>query len=465
MNPLKVAFADFGILSLLLLFGVALRKHCKFLQNLYLPASLIAGFIGLLLGPQILGHFTGLALPIGKSIAQWPGQLTSVVLGLVFVGTLPTKNFGSIASSAVTVSGLVHQTQVLVGLGLTMLMMPFYPNLPVSFGFTPVFGFHGGHGTANAVGVALAQYGWPEGISVANTMATAGLMSGIIFGMIIINIGVRRGYAQKVLEPQEVPQDIKEGIVPVDKRQPIGCGVTYNDALDPLAFQLAVTGIIFGGATVIAQLLVHVHPLLKEIPHFALAMILGATLNYVLRKVHMHHYLDRPTINRISGVALNYMVCSAIATLSLKVFSLYLVPLVVTIVVMIIVNMAINFYFSWKLFDVDWFERSVASYGQESGVMATGLMLLQVVDPKFETSGQESVGSAAPLLYPLAIPYVVLAPLLSTKLPAWILWLGSFAIWLAFFIVARTKFWHSDRKFSDILSAKSTKPCAKRESV
>ena len=82
--------------------GLALRKHCRPLQNLYLPASLLAGFIGLLLGPQILGHFTGVSLPIGKTIAQWPGQLTSVVLGLGFVGTKPSKNFGRIVASAVS---------------------------------------------------------------------------------------------------------------------------------------------------------------------------------------------------------------------------------------------------------------------------------------------------------------------------------------------------------------------------
>lgn len=461
MNPLKTVILDGAILSLLLLIGIILRKHSKFLQNLYLPASLIAGFVGLFLGPQILGHFTGLSLPIGKSIAQWPGQLTSIVLGLAFVGAKPSNNFGRIASEGVTVSGLMHQTQVLVGLGLTMLLIPFFPELPVSFGFTPVFGFHGGHGTANAVGVALAQYGWPEGISVANTMATAGLMSGIILGMIVINIGVRRGYAQKVLEPQSIPKSIQEGIVPVSERKPIGVGVSYADALDPLALQLAITGLVFGGATLLSKGLVMIHPLLKEIPHFACAMVFGATFNYVMRKLHLESYIDRATITRISGVALDYLVCAAIATLSLKVFSLYLVPLVLTIVVMIVVNLIANFYFSWKIFDVDWFERAVASYGLESGVLATGLMLLRVVDPNFETTGQDSVASAVSLLYPLAIPYVVLMPLLSTKIPAWILWLFSFAIWLAFYIVARRSFWHKNRKFSDILSSKSKAPCAR----
>ncbi len=68
----------------------------------------------------------------------------------------------------------------------------------------------GGHGTANAAGAALVEAGWPDGLAVANTMATAGLISGIVVGMIIIGIGVRRGYAQKVSKPQDVPVDIKE---------------------------------------------------------------------------------------------------------------------------------------------------------------------------------------------------------------------------------------------------------------
>ena len=462
MNAMKVVLTDLAVLSVLMLLGVTLRKKCGFLQRLYLPASLLAGIVGLLLGPQVLGHYTGWSLPIGKTIAQWPGQLTSVVLGLAFVGTESSSGFGKIASSAVTVSGLIHQTQVLVGLGLTLVLMPFFSNLPLGFGFTPVFGFHGGHGTANAVGVAFAEYGWADGISVANTMATAGLISGIVLGMIVINIGVRRGYAQKVLKPQEIPLDIRQGVVPMEKRKPIGMGVTYNDALDPLALQLAFTGIVFGAASLLSKSLIAVHPLLKEIPHFACAMICGALLNFIMKKLHMSHYFDRATINRISGVALDYLVCAAVATLSLKVFSLYLVPLVSVIGVTIVANLIANFYFSWKIFDVDWFERAVASYGLESGVLATGLMLLRVVDPKFETTGQESVASAVSLLYPLAIPYVILMPMLSTKVNGWVLFAISAAIWAGFYIVARRCFWHSERKFTDILSSKSDAPRAQR---
>ncbi|MBQ8090804.1 MAG: hypothetical protein IJ233_08695 [Pyramidobacter sp.] len=442
MNPITSVFVDLSTLSLLLLIGFLLRKHVGIFQRLYLPASLLAGFVGLLLGPQVLGKYTAYCLPLTKTIGQWPGVLVTVVLGLSFFGSQSSHNFGRVALSAVTQGGLMHQTQVLVGMGCTLLMMPHFANLPFAFGLTPVFGFHGGHGTANAAGAALSAAGWADGVAVANTMATAGLLSGIILGMIVINIGVRRGWAQKVSKPQDIPQDIREGYVPVEKRTSIGKGVTYNDALDPLALQLAFVGIIYGSARLLSRSLIWVHPLLKEIPLFACAMMCGALLSFIMKKMKMADYIDRPTVNRISGVALDYLVCSAIATLSLKVFALYMVPMLVTIAAVIVANLFVNFYFARKMFDVDWFERAMGAYGLESGVLATGLMLLRVIDPKFETTGQESAAASAALCYPWSLPYIMFMPMLAFKVSPWILFAGSAALWVVFFIIARVFFWN-----------------------
>ena len=45
---------DFAFMSLLLIIAQFLRSHVKFLQMFYIPASVLAGIIGLLLGPQFL---------------------------------------------------------------------------------------------------------------------------------------------------------------------------------------------------------------------------------------------------------------------------------------------------------------------------------------------------------------------------------------------------------------------------
>lgn len=44
MSEIAIVLYDLGILSILLLLGVFLRKNVKLFQNVYIPASLLAAF-------------------------------------------------------------------------------------------------------------------------------------------------------------------------------------------------------------------------------------------------------------------------------------------------------------------------------------------------------------------------------------------------------------------------------------
>ena len=44
---------DFAFMSLLLIIAQFLRSRIKFLQMFYIPASVLAGLMGLVLGPQL----------------------------------------------------------------------------------------------------------------------------------------------------------------------------------------------------------------------------------------------------------------------------------------------------------------------------------------------------------------------------------------------------------------------------
>mgnify|MGYP000930039188 CR=1 FL=1 len=48
MNKISTVLSDLGVLSILLLLGIFLRKKIKFFQNVYIPASLLDGICGLL---------------------------------------------------------------------------------------------------------------------------------------------------------------------------------------------------------------------------------------------------------------------------------------------------------------------------------------------------------------------------------------------------------------------------------
>ena len=49
---------DVGIVSALLLLGKLARARLSFIQRLFIPPSLLAGFCALLLGPEALGWFS-----------------------------------------------------------------------------------------------------------------------------------------------------------------------------------------------------------------------------------------------------------------------------------------------------------------------------------------------------------------------------------------------------------------------
>lgn len=65
---------DFAVMSLLLFIAQFLRAHVKLIQKLLIPSSLLAGFLGLILGPQLLN-----VLPFSDSISSYAYMLVVVL--------------------------------------------------------------------------------------------------------------------------------------------------------------------------------------------------------------------------------------------------------------------------------------------------------------------------------------------------------------------------------------------------
>ena len=440
MSEIQVVVNDFGTLSILLLIGYFLRKNVKLFQDLYLPAALVAGFTGLLFGPQVLGKISPVYIPIAPSIGKWAGVLTAVVFSVSFLGTKP-KNFGETALSASLHAGIGHQLQVCIGLICAFVFMHFY-DIPLGFGLTPVYGFYGGHGTALSSGTLFQELGWEAGLDVANTMATAGLVCGVVFGVILINIGARQGKTIYVRQPSEIPIEVKRGYVEPENRKSIGKGVTFNDVIDPFGFALCWSGLICVLGNIVRAGLIAIHPVLKNIPWFACCLILSMIVGAILRKSGMDKYIDRACMTRISGVTMDFLVCSAICTLNLNTVVTYVVPLLVTILAVLAGNIIFYPYFGKKLFGRDAFERSMGAFGQGCGVVATGLMLIRIIDPSNRSTAGDAVVSSSTIGYIWMIPYFTLGPALSFQWGFGKLFGFSAALLALFIVLARFLSWH-----------------------
>ena len=439
MSAIQSVVNDFGTLSILLLIGFFVRKRIKLLQNLYLPAALVAGFIGLLLGPQVLGKFTDYCIPLSPTIKSWPGVLTAVVFSVSFLGVKP-RNFGETSLSASIHAGIGHQIQVCIGLICAAFFMRFY-DFPLGFGLTPVYGFYGGPATSIAAGTLFQKLGWEAGLDVANTMATAGLISGVVLGVVLINIGIRKGEAIYVKDPSSIPDYIKVGYVEPQNRKPIGYGVTYNDVIDPFCFALCWSGLICASGHIVRSILIKINPVLSNIPWFACCLILSMIVGSILRKTGQDKYIDRPSMSRIAGFTMDYLVCSAICTLNLETVVTYAVPLSVTIAAILIGNLFLYPYFGRKLYARDAFERYMGGFGQGCGVVATALLLIRIVDPNNESTAGDAVVSSSTIGYIWMIPYFTIGPIISFSWGFTKLFVFSFALLVFFIVLGRVLCW------------------------
>src|SRR5699024_10985877 len=145
MSPEQIGFALL-YLGLFLLIGKWIRMHSTWMQNLFLPASVIGGFHALLLGPEVLGkilqNFTGeesfwvTGILTSEIIEVWsalPGLMINIVFATLFIGTvLPNlKRVWNIGGPQLAFGWTLGWGQYVIGLLLAMLILvPFYDMPP-----------------------------------------------------------------------------------------------------------------------------------------------------------------------------------------------------------------------------------------------------------------------------------------------------------------------------------------------
>lgn len=86
---------DFAVAAALLFVAKIIRCKFRFIQHAYIPAALLAGFLGLFLGQQFLD-----ILPFSSEVANYPSILIAVLFGSMFVGTRGKMSVKSVLKGA-----------------------------------------------------------------------------------------------------------------------------------------------------------------------------------------------------------------------------------------------------------------------------------------------------------------------------------------------------------------------------
>ena len=397
---------DFAYLSVLILIGFELRKHIKLFQRFFIPTSLIAGTIGMFLSEGWVGTLAPVYIPFSSGIGQWSGVLVIVVCATMFLG-LELNQVGRDGMSTTFMAGAAHQGQMIVGLAIAA-AFGLFMTVPYQFGYMGVWGFYAGHGNATTVGNIIQDAGlWDDAVGVGVTFATIGILCGIIIGMVIINIGAKKGLTHIKMSFEEMDEAERTGYIRPENRVSVGSGVTNVSSLDPLAFQLAIVGAVVVIGVAIRAVLMKIHPIMSRFPLVGAVLVSSMVVGFIINKTSLKERIDRKLMSRITGTALEYMITAAIATTSKQIFVDYALPLVIISAAMVLVNLFVYFVLGKRWLKDNPFETGVGLFGMACGVLATGLMLVKVMDPDNETTAATCISTSSTLGYSWQIPYMV----------------------------------------------------------
>ena len=393
------AIIVFCFLSLLLFLGKLVRLGIPVLQRLYLPSSVIGGLIGLL----ILSFFRELFPPeLIQAMKKLPGFLINVIFAALFLGTITPKlkQIFRMALPQLCMGQLLAWGQYVIGLGIAgFLLAPLFGVNP-AFGNLLEIGFEGGHGTVGGMTETFSQY-WPDGLALGYTVATGGMIFGILLGMVLINWALNKGIINSVRTFKERDKSEQLGIYTDVKRPSAGKQTVLSDSIDSLAWHIAMIGIsILLGYIMLIVLQKAEIKLLPDcqtrlfsgFPLFPLCMIGGVIIQQLFQKLKVEYLIDHGQMQRLSGAALDFLVVAAVATIQLSVVAENYISLLIIMAAGVLWSLFLVLVIAPKLFKQAWFECAIAEFGQGLGVTATGLMLLRTVDPENKTIAAASFG-------------------------------------------------------------------------
>jgi ESS family glutamate:Na+ symporter len=412
---------DAGLISAALLLATLIRSKVRFFQKYLIPNALTAGFL-------LLPVYNFLLPSLGYTQNRL-GDLVYHLLNISFISmslrSSPPKVKGSKGTGGVLgmSTGILmgYATQALLGLGLTLLVLP---SIHPAFGLHLPLGFALGPGQAYAIGKGWEAMGFEGGATVGLTFAAIGYLWACFGGVVLINMGIRKGWITDKALAFMKDKTLMKGIVGKGEKGPIaGRLTTDSEAIDSFSLHMGIVVVVYFLSFLLLKVLTFLLGFAGKTGmelatnFWGINFIFSAVTAIFVRKLidlfKIGHILDDDTLTRVSGFSVDYMVAGALAAISLVFIGRYWFPiLVMSTLCGIMVTISVPWMAS-RMFKDYKFERMLMLYGVSTGTLSTGLALLRVMDPEFKTKVSSDYMLSAGLTFILAVPFI-----LSINLPA-----------------------------------------------
>lgn len=386
----------FGWASIMLIAGTLLRAKIGFLRNMLVPASVIGGILGLF----FINLMSSLEISVGTDISMF----TEIVNNLF------TVSFISISlTSTPKENGKVKDVlQGALGMGIVWCLL--YTLTPVvgagiislvgkQFGMSSVYGtlipfaYAQGPGQAASFGAIYESYGYENAGMVAVTFAAIGFVVAFVVGIPAAKLGIKRGMAKNC---GAIDGSILKGYYTKEEQtEYMVKDTTYNGNIETLAFHFALVGLCY-------ILAIGISKVLGGIPGFLGASMSGLMfmngmyaayiVKFIIKQLHLDFLQENVLQSKITGWTADYLVVCAFMAVSVRILGKWLLPMLMEGLIVALLTFFICFYFGQRIGGKNDFERTLGLFGTSTGTVPSGITLVRIVDPRFETSTSVELG-------------------------------------------------------------------------
>ena len=409
-------FLDFAWMGLLLVLATWMRSKIPVFQAYLIPANLIAGGIGLVVGANLLGLIDLTSERLGTYVYH--------LLALLFIALslrAPKKKVGLSSVIFGLIFIFTYLIQAIIGLLIAFLL--FYtimPDLFVGIGFLPPLAFGMNPGIAYSIGSNWEQFGFEHGGIVGLTFSAAGFLVAYTVGIALIRRGINQGKAAYHQAGTELSDDVKKGIPAKPMANTSEKITTSSENIESLTFHIGLIGATF----ILAYGIVYLMELglvkvgaEQEVTtlwsfHFIFAAIVALFVRKVLDSTGASRLISDATMTRCSNLFMDFMIVASVAAISLVVVLQYWIPLLTISIAVAFATWFLISYLTNDAFREYAFERFAAIFGNMNGTLQSALVLLRIVDSEMKSPASYNLvyGSGLALVFGFPLLLLINAP-------------------------------------------------------
>lgn len=388
-----------------------LKEKTGFFKSIIVPTSLMAGFIGLVLGPEVIGLF--------QFDQNFYSPLVSHFMGIGFIGlTLAGSNEqqgkDSVNSGIFIVTNYVFQG--IVGMIIVyILVATIKPDLFIGLGLMLPLAFGQGPGFASSIGSSwdlVLPFGYINQYGL--TLATTGFLVGGIVGVILLNYYVRK-YNMPV-ERLKTLGGLQNKSITFTNIKEINFFDTLTVQITFIAIAYALTYVVMNYTIIALGYLGTIGATISSLVRgfnflfgILVALVIKQALRYLNRRGHRAlELIDNFTMMNITSFSFSVMITSSVMAISLQAVKGYWELLLAMSIGGALITLWFCTWLGRKVFRHNTEHYILGMFGMMTGTASTGLALLRGVDPNLETDVGRNLVLGSAIATPLGLPMMAL---------------------------------------------------------